>query len=134
MSRRKKKPEVAPTALDPRKRKLLAALLLALALWPFAQRALVARFDVNPWKLAGFAMYATPAPPLLVAVLVPEGDAFTPLAAHTLEAEARAALEQFQMRRHAVGALVEPSALAAQVFADQSPFPAPEAAHEDLYA
>lgn len=29
-------------------------------LWPFVHRVLVAEYDVNPWRLFGFAMYCTP--------------------------------------------------------------------------
>lgn len=36
------------------------AALVLLTLWPLAQLGLVARFDVSPWKLAGWGMYATP--------------------------------------------------------------------------
>ena len=38
------------------------------ALWPIGHAALVARYDVDPWKLAGWAMYTRPTPPLLVAL------------------------------------------------------------------
>ncbi|HZR81482.1 MAG TPA: hypothetical protein VFD92_10340 [Candidatus Binatia bacterium] len=34
--------------------------LLLLTLWPAFQMALVARWDVSPWKLAGWGMYSTP--------------------------------------------------------------------------
>lgn len=42
------------------KRRAVTALLAAIALWPLVQLALVARYDVSPWKLAGWGMYATP--------------------------------------------------------------------------
>jgi hypothetical protein len=36
------------------------AVLAAVTLWPLVQLALVARFDVSPWKLGGWGMYSTP--------------------------------------------------------------------------
>lgn len=42
------------------KARITLVLLLALGLWPMAQHLLVRRFDVNPWKLFGWAMYARP--------------------------------------------------------------------------
>lgn len=45
-------PRAAPLAL--------ATLLAILALWPAVQFALTRTYDLNPWKLGGLAMYATP--------------------------------------------------------------------------
>ena len=42
------------------KQRVVHAAILAFALWPCVQLALVARWDVSPWKLAGWGMYATP--------------------------------------------------------------------------
>jgi len=48
------------------KERLLGALLLVLTLWPIAHIGLVFRFDLNPWKLAGWGMYTVPQlPPYL---------------------------------------------------------------------
>ena len=46
------------------KQYVLAGLLLLLALWPLAHRALVVRYRVDPWRLFGWAMYCTPKLPL----------------------------------------------------------------------
>jgi hypothetical protein len=43
-----------------RKVAIVHAGLLLLTLWPLAQIGLSLRWDVSPWKLAGFGMYATP--------------------------------------------------------------------------
>ncbi len=37
-----------------------AGLVALVALWPIAHVVLVRKFDLNPWKLGGFAMYAVP--------------------------------------------------------------------------
>ncbi len=39
---------------------VLAAALAALTLWPLVHLWLVARYDVSPWKLAGWGMYSVP--------------------------------------------------------------------------
>ena len=49
-------------------------LLVFVALWPFVHLGLVARYEINPWKLGGFAMYTTPVPPVQV-VLFEQGRA-----------------------------------------------------------
>lgn len=35
-------------------------LLLLVAVWPLVHRMLVAKYDLNPWKFFGFAMYCVP--------------------------------------------------------------------------
>jgi len=42
------------------KTRIVHAALLALALWPLVHLGLVWRYDLSPWKLAGWGMYATP--------------------------------------------------------------------------
>jgi hypothetical protein len=43
-----------------RKASIVHGALALLALWPLAHIALQARFDLSPWKLAGWGMYAAP--------------------------------------------------------------------------
>jgi hypothetical protein len=45
-----------------RKTRLVVAGLALLTLWPVVHVGLCARYDVSPWKLAGWGMYATPRP------------------------------------------------------------------------
>ena len=99
------------------KRNAVAALLAWVALWPLAQRALVARFEIDPWKLGGFAMYATPTLPLLVAVFAPEAGRLALLDETTLPAEARARLDRFRVERVALGRLREPRDAARAILA-----------------
>jgi hypothetical protein len=42
------------------KTRIVHAALLLLALWPLVHLSLVWRFDLSPWKLAGWGMYTTP--------------------------------------------------------------------------
>lgn len=44
------------------KRRVVGVFLIAFALWPLIHRDLVWRYDVDPWKLFGFAMYSVPGP------------------------------------------------------------------------
>jgi hypothetical protein len=44
------------------KRRVLYAGLLLFTLWPLAHMYLATHFQVSPWKLAGWGMYATPRP------------------------------------------------------------------------
>lgn len=99
------------------KRRLALALLAFVAAWPLVHRALVARFELDPWKHAGFAMYAAPSLPVLAAVLAPEAGALVLLDEESLPAGARAALERFRVERLALGRLRQPDDVARAVLA-----------------
>lgn len=98
------------------KRRLVLTLLATLALWPLVHRVLVARYDLNPWKLAGFAMYTTPTPPVLVVVLHDAGGRLAALDERALPVPARRALDRFRAERHALGRLRRPDDLARALF------------------
>ncbi len=92
--------------------------LLALTVWPAVQMALVARYDVSPWKLAGWGMYAEPRFAMLGMEVYGRGDATDTFAQLTapppaLADEATRFLEQHRWLRR----LARPDALAAAVFA-----------------
>ena len=99
------------------KRDAVAALLGFVALWPLAQRALVARFAIDPWKLGGFAMYATPTLPVLVGVFAPQAGRLDLLDEASLPAEARTRLDRFRVERVALGRLREPRDAARAILA-----------------
>lgn len=44
------------------KRRALSLFLILFAIWPLIQYGLVRAYDVDPWKLMGFAMYCVPGP------------------------------------------------------------------------
>lgn len=106
------------------KRNAALALLAFVALWPLAHRGLVARTGMDPWKLGGFAMYASPTFPVLVGVFVPQEGSLALLEESSLPAEARAVLERFRTQRAALGRLREPTDVARAVLAVRSEIPA----------
>ncbi len=99
------------------KRVVAVAVLAFVALWPLAHRGLVAVYDVNPWKLAGFAMYTTPTPPVQVVLFEraagENAEGLAPIDEQTLPPTLRRQLARFRVERHALGALRSPDALGA---------------------
>jgi hypothetical protein len=93
------------------KRRLAIGILVWVAAWPLGHRALVAAYDVNPWKLGGFAMYATAIPPIQVVAFEKAGDRLEPLDEHQLAPDAQRALLRFRIGRHALGRLRRPDDL-----------------------
>ena len=91
------------------KRTAIVALLAAVALWPLAHRALVARYGIDPWKLGGFAMYATPNLPVLVAAVgtIASGGTIR-IEETTLPVWVRRDLDRFRVERAALGTLRDP--------------------------
>ena len=101
------------------RRRVGIAILMWVALWPLAHRALVAAYDINPWKLGGWAMYTTVRPPVLVVLFTKNGDAFVPVARAGLSRSTRDALTTFQAERHALGKLRQPRDVARRVLEDR---------------
>jgi len=97
------------------KQTVIVVLLVLVAVWPFGHRALVAAYDVNPWKLAGWAMYATPTPPVLAAIFQPVGKGGIPIPRESLPESVGVALDEFVMERHALGDFRRPDEVAALV-------------------
>jgi hypothetical protein len=91
-----------------RKRRAVLGLLLLISVWPFVHRELVRRVEVNPWKLGGFAMYATAVPPLQVIVFQATDEGVFPLDEERLPPVVRERLERFRIERHALGQLRSP--------------------------
>ena len=88
-----------------------AAIVALVALWPLAHRGLVAAYEIDPWKLGGFAMYTTYQTSLVVFFRAgPDG--LRPIDETALPAPVRAELERFRARRSALGTWVAPDAAA----------------------
>ena len=91
------------------KRRLVLWFLVCLAAWPLAHRFLVASFEIDPWRLGGWAMYCTPK--LRVEVgLVPER-AGRPIELD-LPPSLREEANRFAARRAVLGRFVNPALLA----------------------
>lgn len=91
------------------RRAIAIGVLAWVALWPFAHRVLVAVYDVNPWKLGGFAMYTSATPPVqVVAFARGAAGGLQPVDERALPAQARGRLRAFRIERHALGELRSP--------------------------
>ena len=60
------------------RRRVVGCILALLAIWPLGQRYLVEQYLVNPWELAGFAMYVQPNSPVDVRIRAPSGEVVDP--------------------------------------------------------
>ena len=106
--------------MSPHKARLVHACLIAFAVWPAVQIGLVARFEVNPWKLMGWGMYAVPQMPAELefscdTAVRPGGCPWSVLPAHYASDE-----RAFLRRRLGLGRLARPDALARAVL-DREP-------------
>jgi len=90
---------------------MVHGVLLLMALWPAVHIGLARGFGVNPWKLAGWGMYAAPQIPCDVEVYPVISGQATAQPLETVSAAVRPVLERFRRRRLALGRLAEPRAL-----------------------
>ena len=99
------------------KRNLVAALLSLMVAWLPVHRWLVVRYEVNPWKFAGWAMYVAPPPVVEIEFLRTDGDRLSPLPFRETSPKHRDAVVKFLLRRGHAGNLVRPDGLVAEIFA-----------------
>jgi len=95
------------------KRRVVVAGIVLFALWPLVHRGLVAAFDVNPWKLAGWAMYVRPHFPSQIRLLRLPGE--VELAIEELQPYEQALAGDFVERRFSVGRLASAESLAREL-------------------
>lgn len=97
------------------KRRVVGVGLVLFTLWPLAHRVLVAAWDVDPWKLGGWAMYVRPrfAPGVEVRPLPGPGMPRNRDAAFVFSAEDAELVDAFAQRRLTLGELAPPDDLAA---------------------
>lgn len=98
-----------------RKQRWVHAFLVGLALWPLVHIVLVLRYDVNPWKLAGWGMYSAPQLAHRLEILghAPGGGA---LRLPALPEDLVAVVANYNRLRRGLGRLVEPDEVARAVF------------------
>lgn len=95
--------------------RVILAVVGFVAIWPLLHRGIVAAYDVNPWKLGGFAMYTTPTPPVLAVAFEPRGDDGVPIRNENLPLVAQLAHRDFEGRRWVLGELHRPDGFAREV-------------------
>ncbi len=99
------------------RRRAMLSILVAAAIWPLVHHMLVLRYDVDPWELFGWSMYAVPAARVAVAIDLERGDEVEPLRPlGDLFARVRA----FARRRSALGTLASSESLARELLADDA--------------
>ena len=97
------------------KQRVFLAGLIVFTLWPIVHHGLVLKYEINPWKLAGWSMYCVRPAPIEVEVLtdaasLPEGWAMG------LPPEVQQAVDQFEYDRRMWGLLEPPDAVAHAAF------------------
>jgi hypothetical protein len=95
----------------------MRGVVLAVLVWPLVHLVLVARYEVDPWELFGWAMYAQPAARVQVRVDVERDGVRSPLRAM---GATRQAIRDYARRRTALGRLAPPDALAQSVLESRS--------------
>jgi len=97
---------------------VVATALAALTLWPLVHLWLVARYDVSPWKLAGWGMYSAPRSRSLGMEVFGRAPGGGPLAHFSQPSPDVRALAGVYLERHRwLRKLVRPTALAEAVAA-----------------
>lgn len=91
------------------KQRLVVTVLAVLAVWPLAHRALVWRYDLDPWRFFGWAMYCTPKLPAEVTLFAITGGARTAVPLSSLSREQRRAVHALRKRRAVWGTLASPA-------------------------
>ena len=95
------------------KRKLVVTFLLLFAVWPALQHTLVRHYDVDPWRLAGWGMYAAPGAMKTVRVVALSNEAPPRILDTRSYAEPdRAIIDLFRARRQALGDLASAESVA----------------------
>lgn len=100
------------------KQRTLGGVLVAMVLWLPVHRFLVVEYQANPWKFAGWAMYALPQPAVRIEFFyaAAAGGELRPLALDQTLPPLRDPVVSFLTRRKHAGTLVRPDDLAVQVF------------------
>jgi len=92
------------------KRNAVRTALIAFAVWPLLHIGLIRAYDLNPWKFAGWGMYAAPQLVCGVRILgiAPDG---TDYELRSIAEPIEPALAEFRRRRNGLRGLATPDAL-----------------------
>ena len=99
-----------------KKQRIFAGVLMAMVLWLPVHRFLVVEYHANPWKFAGWAMYALPQPAVRIELFAADAGGLRPLAVNQAVPPLREPVVEFLDRRKHAGTLVRPDGLVAPVF------------------
>jgi len=91
------------------KQRLVVSVLAVLALWPLSHRLLVWRYDLDPWRFFGWAMYCTPKLPAEVSLFALESGARVSVELGSLTRDQRRAIHALRRRRSLWGTLASPA-------------------------
>lgn len=99
--------------MSPRTRRIgVGALLVLYLLWPLVHQQLVFRYRIDPWKLAGWAMYSAPSPRVRVTLVgLDAAEQRARIDPRTPAGLART-VEDFAARRRTLGLFIEPEGIA----------------------
>lgn len=89
-----------------RKARIVGVLITAIAVWPLVHHGLVRLYDVNPWKLFGFAMYAVPHQTTILKIESNAGSGWTPFDSNNPQIQNT--LRTYADRHSALGRLASP--------------------------
>jgi hypothetical protein len=101
------------------KQSVLRVFFIVVALWPLIHFGATKAFDINPWKLCGFAMYTVPHPEPRVVLLALAGEATIPFGPDHVSDEAMERLKRFGFLRQGLGRLVTPERLGQRLLDEQ---------------
>jgi len=94
------------------KRTTVYAILVAFTLWPLVHIGLVRRYDVNPWKLAGWGMYSAPQLPVWLQLYALTPDSVGVYELQTVQPALQPAVDRFLRLRRGLRQIAVPDALA----------------------
>lgn len=115
------------------KQRLVVGVLAALAVWPLVHRALVWRYDLDPWRFFGWAMYCTPKLPAEVKLFAIEDGARAPVPLSALDRRQRRAIYSLRQRRGLWGRLASAERAGAVLLAARPQADAVEVVVEKWY-
>jgi hypothetical protein len=97
------------------KKRILLAVLALLAVWPLVHMGLVARYEIDPWRFFGFAMYAVPSSYQYVHEVELRDGREVNIHHSWLDEESLAAHLTLMRKRAVLGKFAEPHELAASL-------------------
>ncbi len=93
---------------QPMRRFVIGSVLAFTAFWPIVHYGLVRCFEISNWKLAGWAMYATPQARVLTALFTKVEGGYALISPESLSANVRYQQQQFERWRLCLGSLWRP--------------------------